>query len=316
LGVADVRSDLKIEVERTLRRTWRARILPGILVVAVALLVGAWFSAPLPSPAVHAEIARLPSAEVHAELARLRNANEVIGLVLMIVAFLSAYLILTPDLNEAYDSLSVRGGSRPLTFAAGRALVGVAGLIASAAVLGLTVEALDFRGRHELDELVDLAVKCANATAVFMLVTALVSVAGRIIGMITSFFLLNIGTDSAYHQGAVADGFIDPTSLVTAEKYLAFLAPPPLIDPLTGIAMIDQSIALQQFPVWEGNSIWGAELIQVSRPPDVIHYAVYLAAVSALFYLSCLRRARQARARLRPTTWIGVAGDPKPGTGA
>jgi hypothetical protein len=289
------------EVERVLRRTWAARILPGLLVVSAAVLVAAWFSVPVPSGAVHAE------------LARLRSANEVISIGLMVLAFVSAYLILTPDLNEAYDSLSARGGSRPLPFAAGRALVGLAGLAASAAVLGLIVVVLDLGGRYQPDEVVEVAVKLANAAAVLTLALAVIAASGRIIGIIATFFLLNVGTDSAYHQGAVADGFIEPTSLASAEKYFAFLSPPPLVDRLTGIAVIDQSVALQQFPVWEGHSVWGPELIQVSGPADILRYAVYLAVVSALFYLACLRRARQARARLRPTTWTAARGvDSKP----
>ena len=292
---------LRAEAVRVLRRTWAARILPGLLFVLVAVLVAAWFSVPV------------PSGPVHAELARLRSANEVIGVGMIVIAFVSAYLILTPDLTEAYDSLSARRGSRPLAFAAGRALVGIAGLLASAVVLAVAVEVLDVGGRYRLDEALDVLVKLANATAVLMLSLAFICAFGRIFGIIATFFLMNIGTDSAYHQGAITDHFIESTSLATAENYFAFLAPPPLVDRLTGIAVIDQSVALQQFPVWEGNSIWGTELIQVSRPADVVRYAVYVLVVSALFYLACLRRARQARARLRPTTWTAArAPDPKP----
>ena len=70
-----------------------------------------------------------------------------------------------------------------------------------------------------------------------------------------------------------------------------------------GTAVIDQSVALNQFPVREGQAVWGTDLIQVSSLLDVQLYLAYALVAAGLFYLVCRLRARQARTRLRPTTW-------------
>jgi len=71
---------------------------------------------------------------LYTELARLSGSNEIAGFVLLILAFLIAYLLVAPDLHDEFESMTATGGSRPLTFAVGRVLVGVAGLLAAAVV--------------------------------------------------------------------------------------------------------------------------------------------------------------------------------------
>jgi len=255
------------------------------------LLVAAWFTIPLPPGAVHVE------------LSRLRTASDVVTLALMVLAFLAAFRVLSPDLNEAFDSLSERGGSRPLTFAAGRVLAAGGGLVLTAAVLAIVIEGLDLNGQYEAQELVHMVVLLANALAVFLLAGLLIAAFGRIAGVLAAFVLFNIGADAAYQRGALADGFITPAPVLSAEQVVAWFGPRPLVDPLIGTAVIDQSVTLNQFPVREGHAVWGADLIQVSSLLDVQLYLVYALVAAGLFYLVCRLRARQARTRLRPTTW-------------
>ncbi|TME08674.1 MAG: hypothetical protein E6I69_04925 [Chloroflexi bacterium] len=254
------RTGLRVEVWRAWHRTWGSRLMQAVAGAFTLLLVAAWFTIPLPPGAVHAE------------LSRLRTASDVVTLALMVLAFLAAFRVLSPDLNEAFDSLSERGGSRPLTFAAGRVLAAGGGLALTAAVLAIVIEGLDLNGQYEAQELVHMVVLLANALAVFLLAGLLIAAFGRIAGVLAAFVLFNIGADAAYH-------------------------------PLIGTAVIDQSVTLNQFPVREGHAVWGADLIQVSSLLDVQLYLVYALVAAGLFYLVCRMRARQARTRLRPTTW-------------
>src|SRR2546421_7144215 len=290
---------IRVELCRAWHRTWGSRVMQGLAGAAALLLIPTWFTIPLPSGAVHAE------------LSRLRTANQILTLALVVLAFLCAYRVLSVDLDEAFDSLSVRGGSHAFTFAAGRILSGAGGLALVTAGFLAIVEALDFNGQYRTQELVHALVQFANASAVFLLACVLVSGIGRVAGVLVAFVIFTISTDAAYQRGALEDGFITPAPVVTAEQVVGWLGPRPLIDPLSGIAAIDQSVALQQFPVREGQAIWGTDLIQVSSSTDVAIYAVYVAVALVIFYVVCRVRARQARTRLRPTTWTAprVVGD-------
>ena len=276
---------LGAEVRAVWRRVLVARLVP-ILVGASALLIVA---ARL--------VASVPAGPVHSELARLSSGNEVIGFLLMILAFLTAYLLVAPDLHDEFESMSASGGSRPLTFAAARLVVGLGALLVATAVLGLVVEVIDLGGRYQAAEAVHLAVLFANAVPIFILALVLTCLFGRVAGLIVAFVLMSIGSHAAYERGALSDHFIDPNGALSAEQALAWLAPRPLMDSLPGIALIDQSEALNQFPIREGNAVWGADLIQVSTSADITQYAVYLIALAIVFYLVC--RFRSARARSR-----------------
>jgi hypothetical protein len=108
---------------------------------------------------------------------------------------------------------------------------------------------------------------------------------------------VSVGSDAAYQRAALSDHFIEPSGLYSAEQFIAWFAPRSLLDPFPGIALIDQSVALQQFPVREGQAVWGADLIQVSGSADIAQFAAYLVALAVLLYLACLIRARRARSR-------------------
>jgi hypothetical protein len=283
---------LRNELRQVWQRPWGGRLMP-VLFAAPSLLVAAvWVAAPR------------PAGEIHSELERLQSADEIIGFVLTVAALISAYWLLAPDIEGEFESLSRRGGSDPFTFAAGRALVGAAGLLLVAAALGLVVEALDVRGSYQKAEALRVAVLLVNALPVFMLAMVLTGAFGRIIGMVAPVVLQAFGAEAAYQRGALADGFIEPTPLYSAEQFFAWLTPHSLIDPLPGIALMDQSVALQQFPVREGHSVWGADLIQTSGFVDVAHYAGYLLLLTALLCFVCWRRAVQARSRFHAVpTW-------------
>jgi hypothetical protein len=259
--------------------------MPGVIGASVLIIIGAGLIAPVPAGAIHGE------------LARLQSGNEVTGFVLMIVAFLSSYLLVAPDLHEEFESMSLSGGSRPLTFAAIRLLVGAGGLLVTTVVLGLAVEALDIGGHYQKEEALHLVVLVADALPVFALALVLMCLFGRVAGVIVTFVLLSVGYDAAYQRAALSDQFIDPSGLFSAEQFLAWLAPRPLMDPLPGIALMDHSVALQQFPVREGHAVWGTDLIQVSGPVDIAQYLGYLIVLAAGLYIVCLFRARRARGR-------------------
>jgi hypothetical protein len=242
-------------------------------------------------------VASVPAGPVHTELARLSSGNEVIGFLLMILAFLFAYLLVAPDVHDEFETMSVSGGSRPLTFATARVLVGLGGLLVTTAVLGLVVEAIDLGGRYQEAEAVHLAVMFANAVPIFMLALTLTCLFGRVAGLIVTFVLMSIGSHAAYERGALSDHFIDPNGALSLEQTLAWLTPRPLLDSLPGIALIDQSEALNQFPVREGNAVWGADLIQVSGQAEITQFAVYLLVVAIAFYVVCRFRAARARSR-------------------
>ena len=259
--------------------------MPLIVVAAGVLVVSVWMTVPTPAGADHAE------------LARLQAVGELLGLTLTIIVVVTVYRLYTPDVYDDFASLRHGGGSRPFTFTAGRVLVGLGGLVLTAGVIGIVIGVLDYSGNYLGDEAVRLAVQCANAVSLFMLAIVLTYAAGRILGVITAFFLQTLGADAAYQKGALSDSFIPHTGLIAFEQLLAWLAPPQLVDPLTGIAVIDLSVALQQFPVREGHAVWGTDLIQPSSGADIVHYFVYLAVLSGLLYIVCRRRAAQATAR-------------------
>src|SRR5438270_2262032 len=152
----------------------------AVAAASVLLLVAAWFTIPLPSGAVHAE------------LSRLRTAGDVVTLALMVLAFLAAFRVLSPDLNEAFDSLSERGGSRPLTFAAGRVLAAGGGLVLTAAVLAIVIEGLDLNGQYQVQELVHVVVLLAYALAVFLIAGFLIVAFVLFYGVISAFLVLRI----------------------------------------------------------------------------------------------------------------------------
>ena len=276
---------LRNELRVVSRRLLTGRLLPILIGGAVLLIIGSRLIAPVPAGAIHSE------------LARLQSANEVTGFVLMIVAFLGSYLLLAPDLHDEFESMTIGGGTRPLTFAAARLLAGAGGLLVTTLVLGLTVEALDVGGRYQREEALRLVILLADAVPVFVLALVLTCLFGRVAGLIGTFVLLSVGYDAAYQRAAVTDQFIEPSGLYSAEQLVAWVAPRPLMDPLPGIAVKDLSVALQQFPVREGHAVWGADLIQVSGSVEIAQYAAYLVALAALLYIVCRFRARRARSR-------------------
>jgi hypothetical protein len=259
--------------------------MPGLLLVAVLLLaaVRVWGST--------------PAGAVHRELGWLGSANEIIAWVLVVLALVSAYRLMAPDVRDEFEALSTRGQSRPIMFAAGRALVGAGGMFVTAAALGLAVEVLNLGGRYEREEALRVFVLFLNAMPLFMMAMILTCAFGRIVGMITPLVMQALGVEAAYQRGAMADHFIDPSGLYSFEQLLAWLAPRPLIDPLLGIILMDQSAALEQFPVRQGHSVWGWDLVQVSGAGDVAQYGIYLVALAALLVLACRLRAEYARTR-------------------
>jgi len=274
-------------------RTWGRRLLP-MLLAGVALLV-----------VVQRLVTPAPSGVVHGELGRLATVNETIGFALMVGALVSAYGLLSPDLSSEFESMSSRGRSGPLAFMAGRLVVGVGGLALAAIVLGLLVEVLDFGGRYQGEEAFHVAVLFVNAVPLLMLAIVLTCTFGRIVGMIASVVMLSLGADAAYQRSALGDGFIAPSGLYSIEQAVAWLLPRPLVDPFTGIMLMDQSVALQQFPVRQGSGVWGWDLIQVSGVADIALFAGYLIALAALLYLSCRWRAAQAHSRFVPVAgWL------------
>lgn len=276
---------LGAEVRAVWRRLLVARLVPILIGASALLIIAARI------------VAAVPAGPVHSELARLSSGNEVTGFLLTILAFLCAYLIVAPDLHDEFESMSAAGGSRPLTFAAARLLVGLSGLLLATAVLGLVVATIDLGGRYQEAEAVHLAVLFANAVPIFLLALALTCLFGRVAGLIATFVLMSLGSHAAYERGALSDHFIDPNGALSVEQALAWLAPRPLLDSLPGIALIDQSEALNQFPVREGSAVWGADLIQVSGPAEIAQYAVFLLAVVIAFYVVCRFRAARARSR-------------------
>ncbi len=273
------------EIRAVWRRLLVARLVPILIGASALLVIAARF------------VAGVPAGPVHSELARLSSGNEVIGFLLLILAFLCAYLLVAPDLHDEFESMTANGGSRPLTFAAARVLVGIGGLLVATAILGLVVEVIDLGGRYPGAEAVHLAVVFANSVPIFILALVLTCLFGRVAGLIATFVLSSIGSHAAYERGALSDHFIDPNGALSVEQAFAWLAPRPLLDSLPGIALIDQSEALNQFPVREGNAVWGADLIQVSGPTEIMQYALYLLAVLIAFYVVCRFRAAHARSR-------------------
>ena len=277
-------SGLYRDVRTVSQRLLVGRIAPILIAASAVLIVAAHFIAPVSSGA-------------HTELARLSASNEIAGFVLLILAFLTAYLLVAPDLQDEFESMTPTGGSGPLTFAVGRLLVGIAGLLAAAVTLGVVVEALDLGGRYQAVEAVHLGVLFANAVPVFMLALVLTCLFGRVAGLVGTFFFLSVGWDAAYQRGALADHFIDPSPVFSLEQTVAWLGPRPLVDSLPGIALLDHAVALNQFPVREGQAVWGADLIQVSGSTDITLYVAYILAVAIAFYVVCRMRAGRARSR-------------------
>jgi hypothetical protein len=280
------------EIRAVSQRLLTRRIAPILIAASATLIVAVHFIAPVPGGA-------------HAELARLSGSNEIASSVLLFLAFLIAYLLVAPDLHDEFESMTAAGGSRPLAFAAARVLVGVAGLLVAAVVFGAVVEALDIGGRYQPDEAVHMAVLFANAVPVFMLSLVLTSLFGRVAGVVGTFFFLSVGWDAAYQRGALSDHFIDPSSLFSLEQAVGWVGPRPLTDSLPGIALLDQAVALNQFPVREGLAVWGADLIRVSGSPEITAYVVYFVALAIAFYLVCRLRAGRARSRFHLVpTWL------------
>ncbi|HEY2599723.1 MAG TPA: hypothetical protein VGJ79_14730 [Candidatus Dormibacteraeota bacterium] len=277
-------SDLDHEIRAVSRRLLTGRIAPILVAGSALLIVAVHFIAPTLGGA-------------HTELGRLSGGNEIAGFVLLILAFLTAYLLVAPDLHDEFESMTATGGSHPLTFAAARVLIGVAGLFAAAVVLGAVVEALDFGGRYQAAEAVHMVVIFANAVPVFMLALVLICLLGRVAGFVGTFVLISVGGDAAYQRGAVADHFIDPNGIFSLEQTVAWLGPRPLMDSLPGIGLMDQAVALNQFPVREGQAVWGADLIQVSGSQDLALYVAYILALAIACYLVCRLRAGRARSR-------------------
>jgi hypothetical protein len=277
-------SGLYHDIRAVSQRLLAGRIVPILIAASAVLIVAVHFIAPVPGGS-------------HTELARLSGSNEVAGFVLLILAFLTAYLLVAPDLHDEFESMTATGGSRPLTFAVGRVLIGVAALLAAAVVFGVVVEALDIGGRYQAGEAVHICVLFANAVPVFMLALVLTCLFGRVAGIVGTFFFLSVGWDAAYQRGALSDHFIDPSGLFSLEQAVAWLGPRPLMDSLPGIALLDQAVALNQFPVREGQAVWGADLIQVSASPEITLYVAYLLVLAIAFYLVCRLRAGRARSR-------------------
>ena len=268
--------------------------MPVLLAGTALLLVAVRFTAPVPAGAAHAEVARL------------QGANEIVGFAVLVAALISAYRLLSPDIRGEFESLSLRGAASPPAFAAGRLLVGIGGLLLATAVLGLVVEVMDLGGLYGREEAVHLAVIFANAVSLLMLAMVLMCAFGRIVGVIAPVVMYALGGDAAYQRAALADGFIAQTPFYSAEELFAWLLPRPLVDPFTGIALMDQSAALEQFPIRQGHLVWGWDLIQVSGASDLFAYALYLIALAGLFYIACLLRRGQARSRFVPVAgWLG-----------
>ncbi len=285
---------LGAEVRVAWGRTWGGRLMPILLAATALLLVAVRFTAPAPAGAVHGEVARLQSA------------NEIIGFAVLVAALITAYRLLSPDIRGEFESLSLRGAAGPLAFAAGRVLVGIGGLLLATAALGAVVEVMDLGGIYKRDEAVHLAVFAGNAVSLFMLAMALMCAFGRIVGLIAPVVMYAIGADAAYQRAALADGFIAQTPFYWAEELIAWVLPRPLVDPFTGIALMDQSAALEQFPIRQGHLVWGWDLIQVSGAADLFAYAFYLVTLAGLFYIACLLRRAQARSRFVPVArWLG-----------
>ncbi len=250
--------------------------------------------------------ALLPSGPEHRELAVLQSANEIIALVLTVVAMLTAYRLIAHDLADGFECLGRRGGSSPLTFAAGRALAGAAAIAVAAATVGLTVALVDSSGGHLKAEAERIVVLFLNALPLFLLALTLMCVGGRLFGLLAAPFLQSCGAGAAYDRGALSDRFIEPSGLNSTEQLFAWLAPRPLLDPLHGVALRDHSVALQQFPVRQGLNVWGSDLVAVSGLGDFALYSLYLFSVTAVLYLACRRRASQARSRLPMPAWLAA----------
>jgi hypothetical protein len=286
-------SGLVAEIRVALRRTWGGKLVPVALAGAAVFIV------------VVRVVAPTYVDPVHRELARLESGNETIAFAMTLGALLIAYRLIAPDIRDEFESLSVRHGISAFKFAASRALVGIGSLLTVGTVLGLAVEVGDLGGRYQREEVLRVAVLFLNAIPVFMLAMVLMSVFGRIVGLIAPVVMQALGADAAYQRAALADGFIDPTPLFSFEQLISWLLPRPLIDPLLGIALMDQSAALRQLPVRQGNGVWGWDLIQVSGPSDVTFYAAYLVVVAGLLYIACRYRKAQARSRFLPVAgWL------------
>ena len=287
------RSGLIAEIRVAWARTWGGRLLP-LLLAGVALLV-----------VVQRLVTPAPAGVVHGELGRLAAVNETVGFALMVGALVSAYRLLSFDLSSEFESLSSRGSSGALTFTAGRLVVGAGGLGLAAIALGLVVEVFDLSGRYQREEAVHVATMFVNAVPLLMLAMVLTCTFGRIVGMIASVVMLNLGADAAYQRAALADGFIAPSGLYSIEEAVGWLLPRPLVDPFTGLLLMDKSVALQQFPVRQGTGVWGWDLIQVSGQADIALFAAYLLALAALFYVACRWRSAQAHRRFVPIAeWL------------
>jgi hypothetical protein len=290
-------SSPNLDIRSLSQRLLAGRIAPILVAASAVLIVAVHFIAPVPGGA-------------HTELARLSGSNEIAGFVLLILAFLTAYLLVAPDLHDEFESMAATNGPGPLTFAAGRVLVGVVGLLFAAVVFGVVVEALDLGGRYQAGEAIHIGVLFANVVPVFMLALVLTCLFGRVAGLVGTFFLLSVGWDAAYQRGALSDHFIDPSSLFSLEQTVAWLGPRPLTDSLPGIALLDQAVALNQFPVREGLAVWGADLIKVSGAPEITLYLGYLLALAIAFYLVCRLRANRARSRFRLVpSWLEARRD-------
>lgn len=242
-------------------------------------------------------VAPVPAGATHFELAKLSGGNEVAGFVILLVAFVSAYLLLAPDLHDEFESMRSGGVTRPLPFAAARVLAGATTLLVTTVMFGITIEALDTRGHFQKQEALHLVVLFANALPVFMLALVLTCAFGRVAAVVVAFFLVSVGADAAYQRAALSDHFIEPGALYSMEQVVAWFAPRSLLDPFPGIALLDQSAALQQFPVREGQAVWGGDLIRVSGSTDIAQYAAYLVVLAVVLYIACLFRARHARSR-------------------
>jgi hypothetical protein len=277
-------SGLVHEIRVVSPRLLAGRMAPILVAVSAVLIVAVHFVAPVLGGA-------------HTELGRLSGSNEIASFVLLTLAFLTAYLLVAPDLHDEFESMTETGGSRPLAFALARVLVGVAGLLTAAVVFGVVVVALDIGGRYQAAETLHMGVLFANAVPVYLLSLVLTCLLGRVAGLIGTFVLLSVGSDAAYQRGAISDHFIDPSGLVSFEQTVAWLGPRPLVDSLPGIALVNQAVALNQFPVREGQAVWGTDLIQVSGSADITLYVAYLLALAIAFYLVCRQRAGRARSR-------------------
>ncbi len=150
-----------------------------------------------------------------------------------------------------------------------------------------------------------MIVLLVNVLPLLVLAMGFTSLIGPIAGPAVAVLLNAWGAEAAYDRGALQDGFIDPSVLLTVEQVGAWLAPWPLLDRLPGLALRDQSQALLQYPVREGRAVWGADLIAVSSPGDVVHYCIYLVAALGFLYLAWRWRVARARSRPQLAPWIG-----------